>query len=174
MFKTHRGLILKDGEAFDPAEHYLYTKMVEMDLSLPWFHVLITTVTEGEEYRLQVMPGDIEMLENLLELTKGQDVSLDVSAVLPPHITGRDGWSMERLASLHEVRTSDNKFDWFYTLASGAVFRDGDGETLSLHDAPKRAACLLVSRQLIQNATLSFSCLTECFHAYSSAVRSTP
>lgn len=132
MFKTHRGMLLSDEEVIDSASNYVYSKMVEMDLSLPWFHVVITTISGGEESSQQVMPGDVEMFEYLIELAKGQAVSLDVQVMLPPQMTGRDGWSMERLASLHSARAKDNHHYWIYTTVSGEVFSCGDEGALSL------------------------------------------
>jgi hypothetical protein len=135
MFRIHKSLLLTGTSVFDSSPNYVYSQWVENDISMPWFHVVITTESEGEELKQQVMPGNVEQFEHLLGLVIGNNVSLDVYVVSPPHVNGQEVWSMERLASLYVANTADHYQDWFYTTTKGHVFRDGDGHTLSLENA---------------------------------------
>jgi len=55
-------------------------------------------------------------------------LSVDVQVVLPVQMTGRDGWALERLITLHEVKGSTFSLDYFFTVVSGDVFHCGGGE----------------------------------------------
>ncbi|ELY8031538.1 hypothetical protein SOH16_006428 [Pseudomonas aeruginosa] len=55
-------------------------------------------------------------------------LSVDVQVVLPVQMSGRDGWTLERLITLHEDKSNTFRPDYFFTVVSGDVFHCGGGE----------------------------------------------
>ncbi|OQR35338.1 hypothetical protein BWR15_15510 [Pseudomonas sp. T] len=137
MFRAYEQSMAKAGEVYAPEPDSMYLKMVEMDSGFPWFHLCLHVKADDGVYRLQVMPCGHQEFELFMTGIQFEDrvKSIDVQVMLPPHMTGRGRWTLELLESLHEVVEADSKSSRFYALASGAVYREGDGESVDLDEA---------------------------------------
>ncbi|PPV34273.1 hypothetical protein C5L43_20515 [Ectopseudomonas oleovorans] len=137
MFRASRDWMAKRGEILEPEPGSMYFGMVELEFALPWFHLRVEIKAEDGVYYTQVLPSGIEEFKCFMKWAGLDERALSVKAqvMLPMHMTGRDEWTLEPLVTLHEVTGADFKTDWFFTVASGAVFRYGDGATLALENA---------------------------------------
>ena len=137
MFRASRDWTAKRGEILEPEPGSMYFGMVELEFALPWFHLRVEIKAEDGVYYTQVLPSGIEEFKCFMKWAGLDERALSVKAqvMLPMHMTGRDEWTLEPLVTLHEVTGADFKTDWFFTVASGAVFRYGDGATLALENA---------------------------------------
>lgn len=137
MFRAYEQFVAKVGEVFAPEPESIYLKMVEMDSGFPWFHLCLHVKADDGIYRLQVMPCGFEEFELFMNGIQSEDrvKSIDVQVMLPPYMTGCECWTLELLESLHEVIEADFKSSRFYVLASGGVYREGDGESVDLDEA---------------------------------------
>lgn len=129
MFKVVRDWVARVGEVFQPEPDALYLKLVEKEFALPWFHLRIEVKTAGGIYYSQILPSGVDEFERFMKAADLDEriLTVDAQVMLPPHMTGSDGWTLQRLVALHQAEAN-----WFFTVDSGAVYRDGDGDVFTL------------------------------------------
>ncbi|MVW77203.1 hypothetical protein [Pseudomonas xionganensis] len=129
LFRVGRDWVARVGDVFQPEPGSMYFWLVEKEYALPWFHLRLEVKADDGVYYSQMMPSGVEEFERLMKSADLDEriLSVDAQVMLPPHMTGSDGWTLQRLVALHEVDAN-----WFFTVDSGAVYRDGDGDVVTL------------------------------------------
>ena len=129
MFRVVREWAAGVGEVFLPDPGSTYFWLVEKEFSLPWFHLRVE-IKEGHGISyLQLMPSGVEEFERFMKSADFDEriLSVDAQVMLPPHMTGSDGWTLQRLVALHEAGVN-----WFFTVDSGAVYQFGGEDVVTL------------------------------------------
>lgn len=129
MFRIFRDWVARKGEVFQPEPDSAYFKMVELEFALPWFHLRVEVQADDGVYYSQMMLSGVDEFEQFMKSADLDEriLSVDAQVMLPPRMTRAEGWTLQRLVALHEAGAN-----CFFTLDSGAVYRDGDGDDVTL------------------------------------------
>ena len=129
MFKVVRDWVARVGAVFKPESGAMYFRLIEKEFALPWFHLRVEVKADDGIYYSQLLPSGVDEFERFMKTADLDEriLSVDAQVMLPPRMTGPDGWTLQRLVTLHEAGAN-----WFYTVATGVVYRDGDGDVVTL------------------------------------------
>ncbi|MFF7107246.1 hypothetical protein [Pseudomonas sichuanensis] len=122
MFTTYRAAEMHFDLSPENADKQVWS-FVEQEIIWPWFYVEIVRGIGDDEYCSMLMIPHARDLQRLLKKPSEVLRVESISLVSPPHINGRQEWSLEPLLELSSICYEDTEeLGFMYVVAGGETY----------------------------------------------------
>lgn len=109
-------------QVFD--DEHRFWRLIERDISTPWFHLTIDVRAKGRRRQKTIMPDDVSLLSNILATRNEAITVVDLQVCIPTALSKKGRWSLEPLAKLELAESSDDGIVHIYTTIEGKRYTD--------------------------------------------------